>query len=218
MKKLLCVTLALLSCFAFSSCKEEGKKVTSTPSTQITVSYLDINGSVFVSEFNENEFQQRVFMECDIVSGDITKKYTAAKSGDCMYVKYTTADETKIYIYDGFKTYLLNEADKTATVETAIPTSYGNLLFAFDKEQLNRFFETGKEKIGDTEYTFETFVTDGGFCKYYLDNDNNVKYMHNWNTGTSDNAIFKVTFNELHNEPLDSYFTLPEDYTVVTAN
>ncbi len=217
MKKLLCIILASAMCFAFNSCKENGNENQSSPSSATnTVSYLDISKSVYVPIFNQNEYQKRVFMDCDITIGDVSTKYIAAKSGDCKYIKYSNAEETTVYLFDGLNAYILNETDKTATPIIGIPASYGMLLAAFDSTQLNRFYETGSEKLNDTEYTYETFVTDGGYCKYYINGENTVKYMYNWNTGTSENTVTKVTFNELQNEPDISYFVLPEDYEITT--
>ncbi len=218
MKRLLSLLLLSALCLTFVSCDKNNEEVSTLSGFTSSVSeiqYLDAQTSKFIKYFDEQEFDNRIYFECTITTGDIETQYIGAKNGDCMYIKYINSEQTDIFVCDGDKCYSLNQDEKTASVIGDIPVAYSSLISAFSKEQLDRFYETGSETLDSKEYTYEIFNTDGGFVKYYINSNGAPIYLYNWYTGTTDNSISKVAFSVMNNEPDAALFTLPEEYKVV---
>lgn len=206
--------LLVFSLLLLCSCQSENKGTkieapSSAASIVNTVSYLDLETSQLLKDYR---YKDNLYFEATSNSA-ATINYTAAKSGDKKYIKYVTDDETYVYIADGTDFYLLNEDEKTAKRIVGIPSSHYNLLCVFDAEYLDRFLKTGTETIDGKEYDFETFNTDGGYCKFILDEDNNPIYLYNWYTT---DVVIKVDFTKINDQPDEALFSIPDGYKIVT--
>lgn len=119
---------------------------------------------------------------------------------------------TMTMIIDGDKCYLIDKPSKSYCIDTENEYNADSEVESIvdTTADYSSFSEDGIENIDGTDYIFEKYIADGSECVFYYTPEGKLEKM-----GT-DGIICDFSI-ELMNEPDESVFIIPEDYTEVSS-
>lgn len=155
--------------------------------------------------------------------GNVVIKCTASEEGEVVTTIEMSKYGQKVYmdtqvpgimsmtmIIDGEKGYMIDRPSKTYSIDTENTYNAENEAESVldTSEDYSSFAEDGIETIDGTEYIFEKFVADDSEITYYYLPDGKLSKVK------SEGEIMDMTI-ELLDEPDESVFEIPEDYTEI---
>ncbi|WP_432650446.1 hypothetical protein [Huintestinicola sp.] len=156
--------------------------------------------------------------------GNVVFKCSASEDGEIVTTIEMSVYNNKVYmdtqvpgfmsmtmIIDGEKGYLIDKPSKTYSFdsETTYDADSEVESVVDTTADYSSFTEDGIENIDGTDYIFEKFSIDGSESVYYYSPDGKLRKVG------SDGQIMDMTI-DLLDEPDESCFEIPEDYTEIS--
>ncbi len=172
--------------------------------TAVTVNYRAKRYGDMISSGN---FYFEVYDETGVYNG------VAMKNGSyCLDMKADGERQRIVYNAKNKNCYVIDDTNKMYYVQKDDGTVAESLKGFTDVGAISRY-KTSKEKIGSTTYFVESYTQDGITVKYYFNGSNLVKEAYIY----GGENVGEVYYSKFTKTVPDSLFTVPSNYTKVTA-